>query len=123
HFSSVDNQISFLPGFMGSNPAEVQAPVPQQGRRVLKEEIALAFNLLESLDGPQRQQAVLHPEAPNDIFSRNARKALLAQREGLPLAAMTPSQQHLFKQLIEVYLHRYHVPLKKQQWAQLEAKG
>ncbi len=123
HFSAIDNQISFLPGFMGSNPAEVQAAVPQQGRRVLKEEIALAFALLESLDEQQRQQAVLRPDAPNDIFTRNARKALLEQQEGLPLAAMTPEQQTLFRQLIEVYLHRYHVTLKKQQWTQLEAKG
>lgn len=123
HFSSVNGEIAFLPGFMGSNPAQVLADVPQKGRQILKSELDLAFALLHSFDEEQKKSVILGDKAPNDIFTGNARKASLEKREGLPMHKMSPEQQQRFRQLIEVYLSRYHLTLRKQQWSQLEEKG
>jgi hypothetical protein len=123
HFSSVKGTIAFVPGFMGSNPAMVLADVPQKGLRVLKEEMDLALTLVNSFDESQRKKAILEAKAPHEIFTGNARKVSLEKREGLTMAEMSPSQQKDFKKLIEVYLNRYHLTLRNQQWKQLEQRG
>jgi hypothetical protein len=122
-FSLVDGQISFTPGFMGSNPGTVLADVPQKGRRILKAEEDFAFELLNAMDKEQLDKIVLQAKAPNEIFTSNSRKASLEKMEGLPMSAMNGTQQELFKKLIGVYLGRYHITLKNQQWAQLEKEG
>jgi hypothetical protein len=123
HFSLVNGQISFTPGFLGSNPGVVLIDVPQKGRRILKEEEDFAFDLLNALNKDQLHKVILKSEAPHEIFTSNSRKASLEKREGLPMAEMSKQQAALFKKLIMVYLQRYHVTLKKQQWAQLEKDG
>lgn len=123
HFASVDGKISFHPGFMGSNPAEVQAEVPQKGLRVLKDEQDYGFSLLNSLDGDRRSKALIGSKAPREIISSNVPKLNLKQAEGLAYGEMTSKQQEIFLQLIRVYLNRYHVTLKNQQMAQLEKVG
>jgi hypothetical protein len=123
HFSAVDGQIRFTPGFMGSNPGTVLAEVPQKGRRILKEEEDLGFELLHAMSSTQLEKVLLQTKAPNEIFTTNTRKASLAKMEGLPMEEMTKEQVSLFKKLIGVYLQRYHVTLKNQQWAQLEKAG
>lgn len=123
HFSSVEGKIAFLPGFMGSNPAKVPVGMPFEGRRVLKPEMDIAFELLNSFTPEQNKEVILAQKAPHDIFTTNTRKALLETRQGLPMAKMTREQKNLFRKLIGIYLDRYHVTLKNQQWAQLEAKG
>jgi len=123
HFSSINGQIRFTPGFMGSNPGTVLAEVPQKGRRILKEEEDLGFALLHAMDKAQLEKVVLQAKAPNEIFTANTRKASLAKMEGLPMEQMTRDQAALFKKLIDAYLQRYHVTLKNQQWAQLEKAG
>ncbi|MGV3601776.1 MAG: DUF3500 domain-containing protein [Dyadobacter fermentans] len=123
HFSSIDNQLSYTPSFMGSNPGTVMADVPQKGRRILQAEQDLAFALLHSLDASQLEKANLGAKAPNEIFTSNSRKASLAKMEGIPMAELNASQQAAFKKLIMAYLQRYHVTLKNQQWAELEKHG
>lgn len=123
HFSSIGGKIAFLPGFMGSNPAKVLADVPQKDRQVLRPETDLAFQLLDSFSSEQTEAVMLGMKAPHEIFTGNARTASLEKREGLAMGAMTADQRELFKKLIGIYLDRYHITLKNQQWAQLEAQG
>lgn len=123
HFSSIDNQVTYTPSFMGSNPGEVTADVPQKGKRILKAEQEMAFELLHSLDASQLAKANLGGKAPNEIFTSNTRKASLAKMEGIPMQQLNASQKALFKNLIMAYLQRYHVTLKNQQWAELEKNG
>lgn len=120
HFSSVDNQIAYTPSFFGSNPGQVMADVPQKGKRILKAEQDLAFDLLHSLDAQQLTKADLGTKAPNEIFTSNARKASLAKMEGIAMNELNAAQKSAFKKLIMAYLQRYHVTLKNQQWAELE---
>lgn len=123
HFSSVDGRIAFLPGFMGSNPAKVPPQMPQEGKQVLRDELEVAFQLLGSFSSDQLETLLLSTKAPHDIFTGNARKAMLEKREGIAMDKMSQPQRELFKKLIGIYLDRYHVTLKNQQWAQLEEKG
>ncbi len=123
HFSSVNGRIAFLPGFMGSNPARVPPQTPQEGKQVLRDEFEAAFELLESFSPGQLKTVLLDTKAPHDIFTGNARKAMLEKREGIAMDKMSRPQQELFKKLIGIYLDRYHITLKNQQWAQLEKKG
>lgn len=123
HFSSVNGRIAFLPGFMGSNPAKVPPHMPREGRQVLRDELEAAFQLLESFSPEQLPKVLLDTKAPRDIFTGNARKAMLEKREGMAMGEMSGPQKELFKKLIGIYLDRYHTTLKNQQWAQLEKKG
>lgn len=118
-----NGQISFTPGFMGSNPGKVLADVPQKGRVILKEEQDLAFQLLKSLNETQKSQCLLSEKAPNEIFTANNRKAILQKKEGISYAALTDQQKDVFKNLVLSYLNRYHVTLKNQAWAKLEKSG
>ncbi len=120
HFSSVDNQVTYTPSFFGSNPGQVMADVPQKGKRILKAEQDLAFDLLHSLDAQQLTKANLGAKAPNEIFTSNVRKASLAKMEGIAMGELNATQKAALKKLIMAYLQRYHVTLKNQQWAELE---
>jgi hypothetical protein len=123
HFSVVNGEMTYTPGFMGSNPGTVLIDVPQKGRRILKDEQDFAFELLRALDKMQLDKAMLGAKAPNEIFTSNTRKATLEKNEGLLMQDMNATQKALFKKLIMVYLERYHITLKNQQWNKLEKAG
>ncbi|MCF2490204.1 DUF3500 domain-containing protein [Dyadobacter sp. CY347] len=123
HFSSIKGEITYTPSFMGSNPGNVQADVPQKGLRILKNEEDSAFELLHLFDEKQLEKAVIGSTAPNEMFTSNSRKASLEKMQGIPMAEMTAPQKAAFKKLIMSYLQRYHVTLKNQQWAELEKTG
>jgi hypothetical protein len=123
HFSSINNQITYTPSFMGSNPGKVLADVPQKGKVILKDEQDIAFKLLNSLNEAQQKKVDLGDKAPNEIFTTNSRKAVLEKMEGIAMRDLSPEQKAIFKSLIMSYLQRYHVTLKSQQWAELEKAG
>ncbi|WP_229254293.1 DUF3500 domain-containing protein [Dyadobacter sp. NIV53] len=123
HFTSMNGQIAFMPGFMGSNPGKVLAEVPQKGKRILADEQDIAFELLHSLNAAQLKTVLLGTESPNEIFTANSRKASLEKMQGLAMKDMNAEQQAVFKKLIRIYLQRYHITLKNQQWTELEKAG
>src|SRR5690606_16563198 len=86
HFSSVDGKVAFMPGFMGSNPAKVPPGMPGEGRQILKPELEAAFSLLNSFTQEQAGKAILRAKAPHDIFTANARKAMMEKKEGIPMS-------------------------------------
>lgn len=115
HFTIVDNKVEFMPSFFGSNPGIVLPGYVQEGKQVLKEETDAAFRLLGSFDEQQLKKVMLADKAPNDLLTTNSRKVNLENREGLALGDMTPAQQKMFQELINIYLSRYHVTLKNQE--------
>jgi hypothetical protein len=124
HYTSVDGHVSFTPSFQGSNPGHVLLDVPQKGVRVHGQEEDMGFQLLAALTSDQRKQVLLAEKSPYDIFSLNKRKVDgMDELQGLAMKNMTAEQQILFKKLINLYLDRYHITLKNQQMAQLEAAG
>ncbi len=123
HFSSIKNHITYTPSFMGSNPGKVLADVPQKGTVIFKDEQEIAFKLLHSLTEAQQKKADLGSKAPNEIFTSNSRKVVLEKIEGIAMEELNAAQKATFKDLIMVYLQRYHVTLKNQQWSELEKAG
>ncbi len=126
HYTSVNSHISFTPSFLGSNPGHVLIDVPQKGKRVLGEEEDMGYELLNSLNADQKKQVVLAAKSPYEIFSVNQRQVTGIDKgkfEGIAMKDMTAAQKAIFKNLIAVYLDRYHVTLKNQQMNQLEKAG
>lgn len=126
HYTSVNGHVSFTPSFLGSNPGHVLIDVPQKGKRVLGEEEDAGYELLNSLDAEQKKRVVLAEKSPYEIFSVNQRQVTGIEKgkfEGLAMKDLTAAQQKIFKNLISIYLDRYHVTLKNQQMKQLEKAG
>jgi hypothetical protein len=105
---SMDKQkiVSGTPAFLGSNPALV-LDGPQKGKQVLKDESDMGFDLLHSLTEKQLQLAITDTAAPADIITYNKRSAALEAKPGISYADLTPTQQQLMLQLINLYIHRF----------------
>jgi len=106
NFTIARGQVSATPNFVGANPAEVRAPGPQAGQRVLAAEEDLGRAFVRSLDEQQRPQAIVSATAPGDILTRNDRMAKPPTPGGVGFAALTPAQQAKFKELVAVYANR-----------------
>jgi len=124
HFTIAGDKVTFTPGFFGSNPGQVLADVPQKGKRILKEEQDLAFQLLHSFTREQQQKVILSEKAPWEILSSNKRSKMVTLKpEGIAMKDMTETQKALFTRLIGIYIGRYHVTLKDQQMNKLQKSG
>ncbi len=107
NFSALNNKlVSGTPGFFGSNPAVVPDG-PQKGKQILKDETDKGFVLLHSFSGEQLKTAIISDTAPPDIFTFDARKALIEHPAGITWSAMNSLQQQNLLRLIELYVHRY----------------
>ncbi len=106
HFTVVADALSVTPLFFGANPAQVPRG-PEEGLRVLAAEEDLARDLLESLPSEQRERAVVSPDAPSDILTRNAVRAhIAAVPTGVEYVDLAPRSQQAFDVLLEHYLGR-----------------
>ncbi len=95
--------VSSSPTFLGANPHEVPLG-PHKGMRVLDREEDLARELVNSLDGAQRKQAIFDEAAPYDILTLATLRARLeGSPKGLPLARMSAKQKALLMELVNEY--------------------
>jgi len=107
NFSAKEKKlVAGTPGFLGANPAIVQQG-PEKGKEVLKKEKDMGFALLHSLSPEELKKAMIDKTAPGEIITRNDRKAMIAHPEGLLYSEMSNTQQEIFLQLINLYVHRY----------------
>jgi len=98
--------VDSTPQFMGANPAEVKttfAGLPAAGSRVLAAEESLGFELVRSLDGEQRQRAVIAAQAPAEIRAAGAAQPPAGPPEGIPFSKLSADQQSLVRRLVETY--------------------
>ncbi len=106
NFTVVNRElISPNPFFFGSNPAEVHEG-EKRGLRVLYAEEDLARQLLASFTPYQKTHAVISPDAPPDILTRNTPKVEFDTVEGIALETMQTYQRELLIQLIHEYIDR-----------------
>ena len=112
------------PMFFGSEPHVVQTG-PRQGLSVLADEEARARALLNSLGEKQREQAILAPEPPRDIFTSNARAVEFSSvpAKGLKRSEMTSKQQALLQALIEEYIHNVPPDLAEARVKRVQESG
>lgn len=105
HFTMIDGEIlATSPAFLGANPHEVMDG-PQKGTRVLGAEDDLGRALLKSLTDAQRAEAIISPDAPPDIFTKNDRKAELeGPAKGLARGAMSEASRTALDKLIAEYI-------------------
>jgi hypothetical protein len=95
--------IGSSPQFFGANPAEMRAG-PMKGTRVLAAEEDLGRSLVKSLTAAQRSEAVINVTAPNDIVTKNERKADIQEDKGVAYSKLSKDQQGMLMALIEEYL-------------------
>jgi hypothetical protein len=95
--------IGSSPQFFGANPAEVRAG-PMKGTRVLAAEEDLGRSLVKSMTAAQRAEAVINVAAPNDIVTKNERKAAIEEDKGVAYSKLGKEQQGMLMALIEEYL-------------------
>lgn len=94
------------PTFFGANPAHVGTG-PLRGQRTLAAEEDIARQLVVSLDAEQRDAAIIAPQAPREIVTRNDPQVEPLRPAGLSAARLTPEQRNRLEALLQVYLGRY----------------
>ncbi|WP_339815787.1 DUF3500 domain-containing protein [uncultured Imperialibacter sp.] len=103
HFTVVNGEVSYTPRFLGSNPGEVKNG-PKEGLRVLNREEDLAFELLNSLKGAQKQQAVFSGSTFNDIVSKTVAQVKPFDRAGIAYDQLTDQQKNMLWAIVDEYL-------------------
>jgi hypothetical protein len=123
NFSSDTKKIvSGTPGFLGSNPAVVLSG-PEKGKEILKDEAALGFALLHSMDNPQKQKTIINTIAPADIVTDSSRKVMLTKTEGILYSELNAAQQKILMRLLLVYIHRYKEPYAAELRHEIDSAG
>jgi hypothetical protein len=110
------------PQFFGANPAEVRQG-QKKGLRALASEEDLGYQLVESLDAAQRRLAIIDAHAPADILTSNSRQAAMQADLGVSYAQLTPAQQRVLMQLIEVQAGATLDPVAQERLAKLKSAG
>ena len=122
NFSSVTDNITVTPAFMGTNPAQVRSGT-FKGTEVLKVEQELGRELVKSLDASQKAIAIISQQAPQDIITGNEREARMNSFEGLPYSEMSNSQQQTLTRLLAVYLNNMNAEIAREQMANITNDG
>jgi len=115
----VGDVVSTTPQFFGTQPARVLHG-PDAGFRGLPQEEDLARRLVRLLGEDQRRVAIVSPDAPADILSRDDPVATAGGLPpGLTHARMDREQRALFEELINQYLGRATAPVANRAWSDL----
>ncbi len=118
--------VSHTPAFFGANPAEVKTELavgPKKGTRTLAKEEQLAFDLVGSLSGDQRQRAVIAEKAPHDLRAAGEPQPPDSAPEGLIARDMSDSQRKTLRALIESYLENMPADVAAMRRAELDDDG
>lgn len=97
---------SATPTFWGANPGTVLNG-PEKGRQLLKQEMDLGFELVNSFTEDQKKTAIIAEKAPEEIITGNNRNAQELKPVGLVYTAMNGDQQKLLSRLLDVYVQNY----------------
>ena len=96
------NDASATPLFIGTNPAFPPAGAGFD-KPIQQEEMSLAFQLIDSLNGEQAQLARAK-SSPRNIVAGPGRSDAITETTGVSGAALDPGQRRLLRQLIAVYV-------------------
>ena len=103
NFTVVNNQLAFAPFFFGANPAEIKAG-SNKGKRIIKDEEDLAFELVNSFTQEQKSTAIFQSNAFPDIVTTNAARVTPLPPVGILARDMSPQQKITLNKLIVAYL-------------------
>jgi len=102
--------LSVTPSFMGTNPGEVKEG-PRKGLRVLAEEEDTARLLVKSLTDTQKPAAFLEGKVPDDVISKEERKAIPLQPAGISADKLDQTQRNLLWKTLGEYIGRFRPDL------------
>jgi hypothetical protein len=123
NFSSVNNRIeSSTPSFFGSNPGIVPSG-PERGKQILKDEVEIAFSLVNSLDADKLKVAMISETALPEIVSFNSRKAIPLTPAGLSYSSMNDQQKAQLTRLLEVYVRNYELGFSNKLMEKIKKAG
>lgn len=112
--------VSVTPSSFSSNPNVVTSG-RYRGTVALEEEVTLARQLYNDLQGRQREAALIRERAFGNILTTAGREGRFdGRREGVPLADLTQAQADLAQRLVAVYgVDHLSAPLAEEQQARL----
>jgi hypothetical protein len=120
-----DEVVSATPHFLGANPNIKGGAEPPRGgdtnRPVLFAEEAYAFQLVNSLDEKQREQAIISEEAPKEIQAAGEPQVPEQEDIGLPLSEMSEAQQDLLKGIIGAYVGNVPEDVAARAWKDINS--
>ncbi|HSZ89374.1 MAG TPA: DUF3500 domain-containing protein [Acetobacteraceae bacterium] len=99
------DQIVLTPQFLGSEPV-VATSGQHAGTRVFEAEEAKGFALMHALSPEQQVQATIGKDLPMEVFAAAYRDNLTLNYQGIRYDRLTPDQQSLLLDLINVYVGR-----------------
>lgn len=103
NFTIVNNQLACTPVFFGVYPAEIKEG-QNKGRRIIKEEEDLGFELINMLTGEQQSTAIFQSRAFSDIVTANAIQVGPLTPVGIPAKDLTLQQKSMLNKLIACHL-------------------
>jgi len=103
NFTIVDNQLAFAPFFFGSNPGQIKEG-PDKGKKVLKDEEDLGFELINALTKEQQTKAIFRTTAFADNVTTNVRTVSALEPVGIAAQELNAAQKILLDKLIKTYL-------------------
>jgi len=103
NFTIVNNQLAFTPIFFGVYPAEIKSG-QNKGRRIIKDEEDIGFELMNMLTSEQKEKAVFQKNAFRDIVTTNAIQVGPLTPAGIIAKDLTAQQKIILNKLIVSHL-------------------
>ena len=103
NFTIVNNQLAFTPIFFGVYPAEIKEG-QNKGRRIIKDEEDIGFELINMLTSGQKEKAVFQKNAFRDIVTTNAIQVGPLTPVGILAKDLTAQQKNILNKLIVCHL-------------------
>ena len=121
-----DEVVSSTPQFFGANPAIVKTENKSEIKldlRVLKNEEALAFELVNSLNDEQKKVAIIAAQAPKEIREAGSAQPPQEKGVGIQLSELDMDQKKLLNRLINTYINAVPKPVADQRREVLNKAG
>jgi hypothetical protein len=123
NYTVVNGMATDGPSFFGSNPAQVREGT-RKGLRTLAGEDDLGFEVILSLDDPQRKVAIVESKAYDDILTSASRKAALqGQPSGLSASSMNANQFDALMALADEYVRNVPDEMAERRISQINKAG
>ena len=103
NFTIVNSQLAFAPFFFGVYPAEIKDG-PNKGRRIIRDEEDLGFELVNLFTKEQKSKAIFQLKAFTDIVTTNSAQVGSLKSVGILAKDMMHQQKVILNKLIVAYL-------------------
>lgn len=121
-----DKVVSSTPQFFATNPAQVKEQVLDgypKGMEVLKDEEAVAFDLVNSLAKKQLEKAIIADKCPSEIRNAGEPHPPQTAPEGIAWTDLNADQKAKLMKLVDVYISAMPQDVAAKRYAELEAAG